>query len=163
MIVDSNSSKLLQSFREFQKVLERKLNHVVREFSYIITEEAIAKTPLGNAEEFMDRYIARQQAIGINPQEGYARGSWQVQPSQSFTLQTIYGANSGVQALSVVKSQLSGITFKDDIYIGNRGYYIGLLQDNYSSQTEHLGIMKPTLEAVMQVYKISIKSIYDKG
>lgn len=163
MIIDSNSAKVLQSFREFQKVFERKLNHMVREFSYIITEEAIARTPLGNAEAFIERYKERQRATGLDTIEGFAQGSWQVRGNDSFTLQTIYGTNSGTQALFLAQSQLYDLTFKNDIYIGNRGYYIRALEGNSSLQTENLGIMKPTLDAVLQVYKISIKSIYDKG
>lgn len=163
MIVSADTSKALNSFREFQKTFDRKMNNVVREFAYIITEEAIRKTPIGNAQAFMQRYIARQQSLGLNPEEGFARGSWQVSNSNNFTIQSIYGANSGTQALTLAQSKLSGLTFRDNIFIGNRGYYIQLLENNHSVQTLNLGITKPTLDAVISAYRISIKSLYDKG
>ena len=163
MIVSANSAKVLKSLQEYHKIVQRKLNNVVRGFAYKITQEAINHTPLGDASAFMQRYIERQEAIGLNPQEGFARGSWQVTNSSAFTVQTIYGINSGTQALSAVQSKLSGLTFRDNIFIGNRGYYIGFLENNYSPQTNNMGIMKPTMQAIMQVYQISIKELYDKG
>lgn len=163
MIVESNSDKFLKSFMDFQKVFERKLNNVVRGFAYIITEEAIAKTPLGDSQAFMDRYIERQQSIGLNPQEGFARGSWQVNSSSAFTVQTLYGVNTNEQALTIAKTKLEGITFRDSVFIGNRGYYIKMLENNWSPQTNQLGITQPTMQAVLQVYKVSIPQLYAKG
>lgn len=136
---------------------------MVRGFAYEISSEAIAKTPLGNSEEWIKRYMERQIRTGLNPVEGYARGSWQVKKDSQFTTQEIYGVNSGTTALSAIKSTLNGLTYKDNIFIGNRGYYIQLLEANYSAQTNNLGIMKPTMQAVMATYAVSIKSLYDKG
>lgn len=164
MILSADSSKLLRSFTEFQKVLDRKLNNMVRGFSYEITKEAIEKTPLGDSSKFMQRYIDRQKAIGLNPTEGFARGSWQVKKDSNFTIQEMYGVNSSAGALSLAQSSLSALTYKDSIFIGNRGYYLKALEkDNYSTQTNGLGIMKPAQDAILATYSISIKALYDQG
>ena len=163
MIVTANTDKVVASLKQFHLMVQRKMNNMIRGFAYDITAEAIANTPLGNAQAFIDRYRERQEALGLNPEEGWARGSWQVAAGGNFTITDRYGVSSGDQALIAVKSSLSGLTFKDNIYIGNRGYYIGMLEANYSPQTNNLGIMKPTMSHIMQVYKISLKQHYDQG
>lgn len=163
MIVSTDSSKLQKSFAEFSRAFERKLNNMVRGFAYEISSQAIQNTPLGNAAEFINRYMERQVRFGLNPVEGYARGSWQVKKDSQFTTQEIYGVQSGKTALTAISASLSSITFKDNIFIGNRGYYIALLENNYSSQTNNLGIMKPTMQSVVATYAIDMKSLYDKG
>lgn len=159
--IDFTAAK--KSLDEYLRVVERKLNNMVRGFAYEISSQAIAHTPLGNSEEFIERYKERQQRFGLNPVEGYARGSWQVKKDSNFTVQEIYGVQSGTTALTAISASLSAITFKDNIFIGNRGYYIALLEGNYSQQTQNLGIMKPTQDAVMASYAIDMKTLYDKG
>ena len=152
-----------KSLAEYLRVVERKFNFMVRGFAYEISSQAIEHTPLGNSEAFIARYQERQKRFGLNPVEGYARGSWQVKKDRNFTVQEIYGVQSGSTALTAISASLTAITFKDDIFIGNRGYYIGLLEGNYSQQTQNLGIMKPTQDAVMATYAIDMKTLYDKG
>lgn len=163
MIVEADSKKLVASFMQFQAIFERKLKNVVRGFAYKISAEAIQHTPLGNAEEFMALYKRRAEVTGLSPIQGFARGSWQANQSGQFTLQTIYGNSSGTQAMSLVQSNLSNINLGQDIYIGNRGYYIKLLENNSSPQTGGLGIMKPTQAAVLATFAIDVKNLYNKG
>lgn len=163
MIVSANSDKLAKAFMEFQVAFERKLKNVARGFAYKITDTAIKNTPLGDAQQYMSWYKRREESIGLNPQQGFARGSWQANQSGQFTVQTIYGNSSGTQALTMVNSSLGNINLWQNIYIGNRGYYIKMLENNYSEQTQGLGIMKPTQDMVLATYAIDIKELYDKG
>lgn len=162
-MITSNSTAFAKSFEAVQKQIEQKLKNVVRGFAYRVTYEAIQHTPLGNLLAYEQLYIDRQIAIGLNPKEGFARGSWQANQSGQFTIQSIYGVESGSKAYSVVKTSLGNITLGETIYIGNRGPYIKLLEDNYSPQTDNLGIMKPTQAAVMASYAIDIKKLYQEG
>ena len=166
MIVEVNTTEFLKSFQEYMKVVERKLNHVARGFSYQIAQTAMNHTPLGDArqsKDMMAQYLRRQNTTGLNPQEGFARGSWQVKKNTNFTIQEFYGVSSGSQALTVVSTELESMTIKDDFYIGNRGYYIKALEGNWSKQTNGLGIKKPTLDTVLAAYSISIKQLYNEG
>ncbi len=51
----------------------------------------------------------------------------------------------------------------DTLYIGNTGYYIRLLENNSSKQTNNLGIMRPTLDSIMQTYKVDLPRLYKEG
>ena len=164
MIVSSNSTKFLESFKKVQETFERKLNSVVRGFAYSISEEAIKHTPLGNAKQYKKLYKKRQQLLGLDPEEGFARGSWQVSTDGQFTVQSLYGIDSGSRSLALVSAKLSGMTINNTkIYIGNRGYYIGMLEANHSQQTMGLGIMKPTQAMVLSSFAIDVKALYEKG
>ena len=162
-MITSNSTAFAKSFEAVQKQIEQKLKNVVRGFAYKVTYEAIQNTPLGNSEQYFKMYERRQTLLGLNPEEGFARGSWQANQSGQFTIQSIYGVSSGSEAYSVVKTSLGNITLGETVYIGFRCPYIKLLEANHSPQTDNLGIMKPTQAAVMASYAIDIKKLYQEG
>jgi hypothetical protein len=78
-------------------------------------------------------------------------------------MQAIYGVNSGSEALSLVKADLGSYKLGDTVFVGNKGFYIKLLENNYSSQTNNLGIMQPTLDSIMQTYKVDLPRLYKEG
>lgn len=155
-------SALLEELTNYQKEVDRKLGNMVKGFAYIISKTAIENTPLGNAEEFFKLYEYRQRRIGLQPTEGFARGSWQVSSSGEFSIQQIYTVNSGSSALALIKTNLSDYKLGQTIYIGNKGYYIRALENGYSDQAP-MGIMKPTIDQIMSSYMIDLKRLYDQG
>ena len=157
-----DATKLLQELEKFHKDNTRKLENVVKGFAYIISKTAIANTPLGDSEQYFKLYQQRQRRLGLQPVEGFARGSWSVNTSGQFSIQEIYTVNSGSAALSLIKSDLGGYRLGQDVYIGNKGYYIKFLENGYSQQAP-MGIMQPTLETVLSTYRVDIKQLYDQG
>ena len=101
--------------------------------------------------------------IRLEPIEGFAKGSWQVNTSGQFSIQVIYGVNSGSEALSLIKTDLDSYKLGDTLYIGNTGFYIDMLENNYSSQTQGVGIMQPTLDSIMQTYKVDLPRLFREG
>ena len=64
---------------------------MVRGFAYTISQTAIENTPIGDAEQYIKLYELRQGRTGLEPVEGFARGSWQVNTTGQFSMQAIYG------------------------------------------------------------------------
>lgn len=162
-MISVDVSKVLEELRAYHQDTVRRLENMVRGFSYIISKTAIENTPLGSAEEFFKLYELRQNRLGLDPLEGFARGSWQVNTTGQFSMQAIYGANSGSEALTLIKTDLESYKLGDTVYVGNKGFYIRLLENNYSSQTNNLGIMQPTLDSIMQTYQVDLVRLFRGG
>lgn len=159
-MVSADVAKVLEELKAYQQDTVRRLEKMVTGFAYIISKTAIANTPLGDAEEYFKLYELRQKRIGLEPTEGFARGSWQVNTSGEFSVQLVY---SGSEALSLIKTDLGSYRLGDTLYIGNRGFYIRELENNYSDQTQGMGIMRPTLDSIMQTYKVDLVRLFKEG
>ena len=159
-MISVDVSKVIEELKAYQQDTVRRLENMVTGFAYIISKTAIANTPLGDAEEYFKLYELRQKRIGLEPTEGFARGSWQVNTSGEFSVQLVY---SGSEALSLIKTDLGSYKLGDTLYIGNRGFYIKMLENNYSDQTQGMGIMQPTLDSIMQTYKVDLVRLFKEG
>lgn len=162
-MIKADITAALRSLQTYQKTVERKLKYMVVQFSYLISSEAIKNTPLGDSVRFEPWYLQRQLNTGLQPIEGFARGSWQVSTTGQFRQQEYYGLGSGSSALSLVKGDLGNYRLGQTVYIGNNAYYIQALENNYSSQTQGLGIMTPTTDAVFRTYQVDMKRLFDEG
>ena len=162
-MISADVSKVLEELKAYHADTIRRMENMVRGFAYTISKTAIENTPIGDAEQYIKLYKLRQGSIGLEPVEGFARGSWQVNTTGQFSIQAIYGVDSGGQARALVKADLGSYKLGDTLYIGNTGYYIRLLENNYSSQTNELGIMQPTLDSIMQTYKVDLPRLYKEG
>ena len=162
-MISADVSKVLEELKAYHQDTIRRMENMVRGFAYIISKTAIENTPLGNSEEYFKLYELRQGRTGLEPVEGFARGSWQVNTTGQFSMQAIYGVDSGGQALALVKADLGSYKLGDTVFVGNKGFYIRLLENNYSSQTNELGIMQPTLDSIMQTYKVDLPRLFREG
>ena len=162
-MISADVSKVLEELKAYHADTVRRLENMVRGFSYIISKEAIEKTPIGDAEVYLSLYKKRQREIGLDVIEGVAKGGWQVNTSGNFEPQFIYTVFSGKIAYSLIKTSLKDYKLGDTVFVGNKGFYIKLLENNYSSQTNNLGIMQPTLDSIMQTYKVDLPRLYKEG
>ena len=160
-MISADVSKVLEELKAYHADTVRRLENMVRGFSYIISKTAIENTPLGDAEEYFDLYQRRlTDGSGLKPEAGWAKGSWQVNETGQFSIQQVYSAG---EALNLIKADLGSYKLGDALYIGNTGYYIRLLENNSSKQTNKLGIMQPTLDSIMQTYKVDLPRLYKEG
>ena len=106
-MISADVSKVLEELKAYHQDTIRRMENMVRGFSYIISKTAIENTPIGDAEQYIKLYELRQGRTGLEPKEGFARGSWQVNTSGQFSMQAIYRVNSGGQALALVKADLA--------------------------------------------------------
>lgn len=84
MKITSNSAELLKSLQEYKIDLERRLTAAVSSYVREIVVIATAFTPLGDSNLNADMYLERYLLTGLQPEEGFARGSWQVGFDPSF-------------------------------------------------------------------------------
>ena len=162
-MISADVAKVLEELKAYHADTIRRMENMVRGFAYTISKTAIENTPIGDAEKYFALYERRQNRTGLQAEEGFARGSWQVNTTGQFSMQAIYGVNSGSEALSLVKADLGSYKLGDTVFVGNRGFYIELLENNYSSQTTGLGIMQPTLDSIMQTYKVDLPRLFLEG
>lgn len=153
----------MKELEEYLKETTRKLEHMVRGFAYQISLTAIDKTPLGDASPSSPYFSLYQSRTVLQPKEGFARGSWQVNKTGQFSVQEYYGFESGDQALTLIKTDLQNYRLGENLYIGNKGYYIQALENNHSQQTNGLGIMQPTLDNILASYQVDLKRLYNEG
>ena len=160
-MISADVSKVIEELKAYHQDTIRRMENMVRGFSYIISKTAIENTPIGDAKEYFDLYQMRlTDGSGLKPEAGWAKGSWQVNETGQFSIQQVYSAG---EALNLIKADLGGYKLGDTLYIGNTGYYIRLLENNSSKQTNNLGIMQPTLDSIMQTYKVDLPRLYKEG
>ena len=164
-MITADITKVPPGLQQYKEEVDRKLKYMVVQFSYLISSEAIRNTPLGNAAPKeqggnLPWYLRREDITGLQPIEGFAQGSWQVNTSGQFNVQEIY---SGGEALSLIRGSISNYQLGQTVYIGNSAYYFRALDNNYSEQTQGLGIVKPTIDAITSTYQVDLKRLFDEG
>lgn len=159
-MIKASTSKVEEQLAKFKLEVERKLKHMVTKFAYEIAQTAIENTPLGDAEIFVEYYSKRTNLPQV---EGIARGNWQFSYSKNADVQMIAGSDSGSTALSLFKENSKSFKLGQSFYIINAAPYISDLEENYSPQTNGMGIQKPTNDMVMATYKINLQEYYKQG
>jgi len=166
MRVTSNADELIKQLEELTVDVENRLESMVRRFSFGVAASAVDFTPLGDAEKYPSLYAMREQVWGLRPEEGYARGSWQVALDGSLEKQALYGISSGETALGAVNTHLMNYKLGEDILVGNPAHYIGNLEGLNgvpSSRQAPQGIMQPATEKIMQIYALKLDDYYNAG
>lgn len=154
---------LIKDLQNFYLEAVRKMENMVRGFSYEVALTAVDNTPLGDSVAYRKLYLRREKQYGLEPIEGLARGGWQVSLDGTLDFQEIYGIGSGNTATSAVKTHMMNYKLGETVIIGNKGPYIQLLEDNHSDYTQGNGIIQPTVDHVMSVSRVSLLTYYKQG
>lgn len=166
MKVTCNIEEVTKQLTEIALDVEKRMENMVRQFSYGVASSAVDYTPLGDSEKYANLYQMRQQVWGLKPMEGYARGSWQVSLDGSLDRQELYGLGSGEVALGAVDTHLRNYKLGEDVLIGNPAHYIGQLEGLTgvpSSRQAPQGIMKPATEKIMGFYALKLDDYYNQN
>jgi hypothetical protein len=160
MHVTCDTSKLEQNLKKFHEEAVRKMQGMVQKFSHIVALTAIDNTPLGDSIKWEPLYLLRQKTIGLEPVEGFAKGSWRVSMDGTLEMQTLYGQDSDEMASSIIKQDLSQYKLGETVMISNFGPYIVDLENNFQKYNKQQPIMQPTLESVYRTYQLSLDDYY---
>jgi len=156
-MITANVDELLKSLELYHADAVRRLENMVKGFSYEISVTAVGNTPIGDVETYLDLYVMRNQS---NPEfeirAGLAKGNWQVSLDGTIEFQNVY---SGTTALSAAETHLMNYQLGETVLIGNNLLYIGRLE-NGSSQQAPEGIMQPTLDNIMNTHKVNLVRYY---
>lgn len=155
-MITVDSKDLLADLQKFYLEAVRKMENMVRGFSYEISLTAIENTPLGDSVKYKALYLRRQAELGLAPIEGVAQGGWEAGVNSSVSFTPRYGWDSDTEALSQIDNNLSKYKLGNYVLIGNNGPYIGILEGRES-------IMEPTLASIMAVQQAQLLRYYNKG
>lgn len=167
-MLKANTEELLKSLEAFREKNKEKMQAMVRSFAMATFEIASSNTPMGDSNTFWHLYQKRTtdptwQSYGLQPVEGFARGSWRVSLDGSAQVQELYGRSVLDVALPKANAALRNYNLGETVLISNYGPYIRDLNRNSSRQTEGQGIVAPTIDSVMKIASMSLKNYYDKG
>lgn len=165
-----NTKSLEAQLAKLQIEVTKKLERMVKTFTYETVGQLIDNTPLGDSSINSEWYEKRLkdkswQSYGLRPEEGFAQGSWQVlTPNSYVTVPKVerYGQTSGDEARSVASGNLMSYKLGNIVIIGNKGPYIMNLDRGYSDQAPD-GIVKPSMTIIKSVYSQQLKQYYDQG
>lgn len=160
MQVICDTSKLEQSLKKFHEEAVRKMQGMVQKFSYIVAWTAIDNTPLGDSIKWESLYLRREKSIGLEPIEGFAKGSWRVSMDGTLEMQTLYGQDSDEMAASLIKQDLNQYKLGETVMISNFGPYIVELEKNFTRYNKQQPIVQPTVETVYRTYQLSLDDYY---
>jgi hypothetical protein len=160
MQVSCDTSKLEENLKKFHEEAVRKMQGMVQKFSHIVAWTAIDNTPLGDSLKWEDLYQKRYDEIGLEPIEGFAKGSWRVSTDGTLAMQTLYGQDSDEMAASLIKQDLNQYKLGETVMISNFGPYIVELEKNFMRYNKQQPIMQPTLESVYRTYQLSLDDYY---
>jgi hypothetical protein len=160
MQVTCDTSKLEQSLKKFHEEAVRKMEGMVRKFSHIVAWTAIDNTPIGDSIEWEALYKLRYESIGLEPIEGFAKGSWRVSTDGTLEMQTLYGQDSDEMAASLIQSDLMAYKLGETVMISSFGPYIVDLENNFMKYNKQQPIMQPTLASIYRTYQLSLDDYY---
>jgi hypothetical protein len=160
MQVTCDTSKLEQSLKKFHEEAVRKMQGMVQKFSYIVAWTAIDNTPLGDSIKWESLYLKREKSIGLEPIEGFAKGSWRVSMDGTLEMQTLYGQDSDEMAASLIRQDLNQYKLGETVMISNFGPYIVELEKNFTRYNKQQPIVQPTMESVYRTYQLSLDDYY---
>lgn len=167
-MLTANFAEVAASLRKAKEEIDRRLENMVKKFAYHVVLVAVENTPYGSLEKYFEYYQRRTtdpswQSYGLNPEPGFARGSWQANTTGSFAFQENYGSNSGDVAANTVMPSLVGYKLGQAIYISNVGPYIQSLENGASKEQAPMGIMQPTIDQIINVLQADLVRFYKEG
>ena len=160
--VDANFDEVYQALLKYKEEIDRKLEYMVRSFAYQVTLTAIQNTPIGDSEKFLGLYQRRERLFGLKPEEGFAKGSWQLDTDGNFSTQALYGTGSGSTAAGIAKTSIGSYKLGQTFYIGTQGFYIDALESGSSDQALD-GIKAPTEQHIMNVLQADLVRLFNEG
>jgi hypothetical protein len=160
MRVTCDTSKLEENLKKFHEEAVRKMEGMVRKFSHIAAWTAIDNTPIGDSMKWEDLYDLRKRTIGLEPIEGFAKGSWRVSTDGTLEMQTLYGQDSDEMAASLIKQDLMDYKLGETVMISNFGPYILELEKNFDKYGRGAPIIEPTMFSIYRTYQLSLDDYY---
>lgn len=175
MKIKSNIKELIQQFDTTKKEIDTGLVNMVKGFTYAITVEAIEQTPYGDPIRYAELYDLESRLIAVpDVGAGFAKGGWILSAGEpyyeAFNIKADGPSANNVKADA--RNNLNYYALGDTVYITNAVPYVvrpgftlltfGALNQGYSDDAPD-GIMQPTVDTIMSVFRMNLKNYYDKG
>lgn len=171
MIV-AKADDTIKSIEKAQETITNKLESMVRSFAINFSESAIDNTPIGDAKNDVKKlYTKRAKKYGVLPEEGLAKGNWQISlNSNNAEFKANYGKSSDARSLQSIVSEIMHYKLGDNISLINPLGYVKLIEQSGANGDPHSkqapqGIATPTMTEITNLYKGTalLKEYYDES
>ena len=166
-MISIDVSKLVQELKDYKIEVTKRLEYMVAMVAYDFVLTLGNNTPVGDQESierigsrYRKYYSARQKYFGIEMEAGYHSGSWQFSSDGNLQFSTVITTPEGAANDALYEAQVNyklGQTF----YIGANTPGMESLENNRSSQTNGSGIVNPSVDTVMGIYRIKASDYYN--
>lgn len=167
MRISADVKPLQKQMRELHLEIQNRLDALVMKTASSIANIASGNTPIGDSDSlegnanYRRLYEMRQQRFSIPVEVGFHRGAWVYSETPSVDFSNKINSPSemlqGVQADLYTSYQL-GETF----YIAAKGPAYGILNSGANRQAPD-GIVAPTVQEVIEIYKLNIQTFFQQG
>lgn len=173
-MINVKYEKVLQQLENHVKTVERKLTNMVRLFAYEFAVTAVNNTPYGDDEQYVMQYNNPSRLRYMPAVAGHAKGGWAIE-TVSMSGNMFPDIASSAEAPNVkqrLETEARQYKLGETVFLTNFVPYVtqrnwpeqgyGSLEEGYSPQAP-LGISKPTIAEILQVYKQRLDFYYKKG
>lgn len=162
MKVTANTEAVAVSLRKAQKLVQRRLKYMVREFAAEVANKASENTPVSTPESIeknLSLYELRYDEHKIEIAPGFHAGSWQYAEGSLVFNPSIFSQDE----VRDMTRQDARANYKlgDTFMIGAIGPAIYELNHGLSPLAPD-GIMKPTLNAIMSAFAVDMRRYYNQ-
>jgi hypothetical protein len=164
--VSLDTKELETSLDKYIVELKRKLEAMVAGFAYEVTLILSSNTPVGddfaiqNVIPYRRFYEMRNAATGLPLEAGYHAGAWEyTESSPTFLTQIVDRQVSANDAYSTASYSYN---IGDKFYIAAKGPAFNVFESGYNRQAPD-GILRPSIQQIMQISMLDLKRYFDNG
>ena len=171
-----------QQLQKYHDDLVINLTKMTERFAVHLTETASNNTPVGNKEilykffmryrsrttipisftkaerKYISYYVSRERQYELPVKEGYHRGAYRYSETPSFAFSPVI--TDPERASKIVSSEfVANFKLGDTFYVGASGPAYAVLDSGLNPQAPN-GIIKPTIEEIVQAYNSNLQYFY---
>lgn len=171
MIV-AKADDTIKSLEKAQETMTRKLESMVRSFAIDFSKTAVDNTPIGDSQNDIKKlYAKRATKYGVLPEEGLAKGNWQLAlNNNNAEFKANYGKSSDARSMQSIVSEVMHYKLGDVVNLINPLAYVKLIEQSGANGDPHSkqapkGIATPTMSEITSLYKGTalLKEFYDES
>lgn len=166
MRIKADAKALIADLKKFAEDNQRKMKYMVAMAARELANVAVENTPIApedwaNRAWYRRTYEFREEKYGIEQSPGFHKGAWVYSEQANVALDpTTYSWDNVADTVnSTVQEQYR---LGEDFYILAKGPAFAGLEAGLSPRAPD-GIMQPTLDEIIKIYKINLVSYYQRG
>ena len=167
-MISIDITELVKELKTYKIEVQKRLEYMVAMVAYDFVLTLGNNTPVGD-QESIDRigsryrkyYSNREKYFGIEMEAGYHSGSWQFSSDGNLQFSTMISTPEGAANDALYEAQ-ANYRLGDTFYIGANTPGMEALENNRSSQTNGAGIVNPSVDTVMGIYRIKASDYYNR-
>lgn len=167
MRISADVKPLQKQMRELHLEIQNRLDALVMKTARSIASIASDNTPIADKDQvkydqrYINWYAFRKETYGIEAKEGFHRGAWVYSESPSLEFKS--KINTPSEMLQDVQGDLrTSYVLGETFYIAAKGPAYGILNSGANRQ-EPDGIVAPTVQEVIEIYKLNIQTFFQQG